>query len=51
MTHKNNYEYVKKWRLNNRDKYLKDQRQTFSKRYNYKKVINELYNIDISLFL
>jgi len=42
MTHKNNYDYVKRWRENNRDKYLNDQRQTFSKRYNFKKVINEL---------
>ena len=51
MTHKNNYEYVKKWRKANRDKYLEANRRYTLKSYYYKQAIKELYKIDTSLFL
>jgi len=50
MTHKNNYEYVKKWRENN--KVLNNKRACIysQKYYNFKKVQKELFNIDIEFF-
>jgi hypothetical protein len=51
MTHAKNYEYVKKWRELNREKYLQIKRDDTLKRYYYKQMIKELYRIDPSLFL
>ena len=47
MTHANNYQYVKKWRENNRLKYLHV--QTLRNVYNQR--VKELYRIDPTLFL
>jgi hypothetical protein len=50
MTHINNYDYVKKWRLVNRDKYMEIQKVSSLKRYYYKQVVKEFYNMDATLF-
>jgi len=47
MAHPKNYEYVKKWRQNNRLKYLHV--QTLRNVYNQR--VKELYRIDPTLFL
>ena len=39
MTHINNYEYVKKWRLLNREKYLQIKRTDTLMRYYYKQAV------------
>jgi hypothetical protein len=46
MTHIKNYQYVKKWRELNRDKYLRVQ----TLRNNYKQRVKELLRIDPTLF-
>ena len=51
MTHRNNYEYVKIWRENNKDKYLEAKRGYTLKRYYYNQAIKELMKIHPSLFL
>ena len=51
MTHRNNYEYVKKWRKANRELNLLRARKYTLKSYYYKQAIKELYKIDSSLFL
>ncbi len=51
MTHRNNYEYVKKWRKANRELNLQRARKYTLKSYYYKQAIKELYKIDSSLFL
>jgi hypothetical protein len=51
MTHRNNYEYVKKWREVNKEKYLEANRRYTLNRYYYNQAIKELYKIDSSLFL
>ena len=47
MTHVNNYQYVKKWRQNNRLKYLHV--QTLRNVYNQR--VKELLRIDPTLFI
>lgn len=42
--------YIKKWKTNNREKYLKNHAEYCLKRYHYMKVIKELYNIELSIF-
>lgn len=49
-SHPKAYEYVKKWRANNREKYLKNQKEATLKRYYYKQIIKELYRIDPTIF-
>ncbi len=51
MTHRNNYEYVKKWREANRDKYLVAKRGYTLKSYYYNQAIKELMRINPTLFL
>ena len=51
MTHRNNYEYVKKWRKANRELNLLRARKYTLKSYYYKQAIKELYKIEPSLFL
>ena len=51
MTHPKNYEYQKRWRARNREKYLKLKMKDTLKRYYFKQVIEELYRIDLTLFL
>jgi hypothetical protein len=50
MTHPKNYEYVKKWRTLNRDKYMEIQKQSSVKRNNYKQTVKELLRISPILF-
>jgi len=49
MTHRNNYQYVKKWREANRDKYLQAKRGYCLKSYYYKQGIKELMRIDLEV--
>ena len=49
-THPKNNEYVRKWRLLNREKCLEYDRKHLLKYYYYKKGIKELMNIDPTLF-
>lgn len=51
MTHPKNYEYVKKWRENNRAKYLQRALKYTNKYYCLKRQQTLLLNIDPSLFL
>jgi hypothetical protein len=51
MTHAKNYEYVKKWRELNRDKYMEIQRIDKLKRYHYKQRVKELLRIEPDFFL
>ena len=50
MTHPKNYEYVKKWRENNRDKYMQIQRVDKLKRCYYKQAVKELFRINLTIF-
>ena len=50
MTHINNYEYVKKLRLLNRDKYLQIKRTDTLMRYYYKQAVKELLKICPTFF-
>ena len=50
MTHAKNYEYVKKWRELNKEKYREIQRIDKLKRYCYKQTVKELYRIDPTFF-
>ena len=51
MTHPKNYEYQKRWRERNREKYLKLKMADTLKRYYYKQIIKEFMRIDTTLFL
>ena len=51
MTHVKNNEYVRKWRLLNRDKYLEQSKRSVYKAYFYKQGVKELMRIDPFLFL
>jgi hypothetical protein len=50
MSHPKNKDYVRKWRLSNRDKYLEQHCKQNQKRYYYRQGIKELMKIDPSLF-
>ncbi len=50
MTHQKNYEYVKKWRALNRDKYMEIQKQSSVKRNNYRQAVKRLLRISPILF-
>ena len=50
MTHRNNYEYVKKWRENNKELNLQRATKYSSKYYCFKRQQNILFRIDPSLF-
>lgn len=49
-THPKNAIYIKRWKDNNRDKYLAKNRKSFAKYYYYKKQVMELLRIDPTLF-
>ena len=51
MTHPKNYEYQKRWRERNREKYLKLKMEDTLKRYYYKQIVKQMMNIDPTLFL
>ncbi len=51
MTHAKNYEYVKKWRELNKEKYREIQRIDKHKRYCYKQTVKELLRIEPDFFL
>ena len=51
MTHRNNYEYVKKWRENNKELNLQRATKYSSKYYCFKRQQNILFRFDPSLFL
>jgi len=51
MTHPKNYEYQKRWRERNREKYLKLKMEDTLKRYYYKQIIKEFMRIATTLFL
>jgi len=50
MTHQKNYEYVKKWRALNRDKYMEVQKKSSVKRNNYKQAVKRLLRISLTFF-
>ena len=51
MTHKNNYEYVKKWRENNKELNLQRASKYANKYYCFKRQQTLLFQIDTSIFL
>lgn len=51
MTHPKNNDYVRKWRQNNRERWLDQHRQQTLKNYYYRQGIKELMRIDPTLFL
>jgi len=51
MTHPKNYEYQKRWREENRNKYLEAKKGYTFKSYYYRQAIKELMRIHPSIFL
>lgn len=51
MTHPKNLEYVRKWRQENRERWLDQHKQSNYKSYYYKQGVKELMRIDPTLFL
>ena len=49
-THPKNALYVKRWKENNRDKYIATNRKYVSNYYYFKKQVMELLRIDPTLF-
>lgn len=50
MTHQNNYQYVKKWRALNKEKYNILNKKCCLKQSRWRQIIKELYRIDPTLF-
>ena len=51
MTHPKNYEYQKRWRQNNKEKYKVLNKKCCLKQSSWSQVIKELLRIDPNLFL
>ena len=51
MTHVNNYQYVKKWRTLNKEKYKVLNKKCCLKQSRWRQIIKEFMRIDTTLFL